>query len=53
MKEIKDSYSVVEALEKYNYVADEELATSLFLLFGCRNMSCGTIVHHGISVYSK
>ncbi len=29
---IKDAYSLVQAFEKYNYVADEELATSLFLL---------------------
>jgi MoxR-like ATPase len=29
---IKDTYSVVQFFEKYNYVAGEELATSLFLL---------------------
>ena len=29
---LKDSDSVIQYLEKHNYVADEELATSLFLL---------------------
>jgi MoxR-like ATPases len=29
---IKDTYSIIQGFEKNNYVADEELATSLFLL---------------------
>jgi MoxR-like ATPase len=29
---LKDANSLIQAFEKYNYVADEELATSLFLL---------------------